>query len=369
MISLFIEPNDVLLFRDGRSFSAGSDHSAVGLFPPLPSTFYGALRSAILSIRHANFALPDFGFDRDMTTILGTKLQLGALSIGHFSLARKHESSLTLIFPMPFNVLQNKLDGGRTLARPLNDRHGVRTNGNGKNLLWVHRSERSFLEGTDGYLTGSEFDQFLNGMVPEPISYSVFDKEPRTGIAIDRKTKTTTDGNLFAVEFIRLNHGIGFVVRLDNTGSVQLERGVIRLGGESRTAFYHTCAEPVIVSDTIKRKVKESKRFLIVLTTPAVFGKGWVPDGINDDLKGKIGGCEVSLTGAAVGRYRIVGGWDMANNKPKQSNRAVPAGSVYFFEIQSGDIDGLFASVFGKSICEDIISQRLGLGISYIGGY
>ena len=45
---LFLEPEDVALFRDGRSFDAGSDHRARSLFPPNPSTVLGALRSKLL---------------------------------------------------------------------------------------------------------------------------------------------------------------------------------------------------------------------------------------------------------------------------------------------------------------------------------
>ncbi|MDI7276942.1 MAG: type III-B CRISPR module-associated Cmr3 family protein, partial [Anaerolineae bacterium] len=42
---LFLEAVDVWLFRDGRPFSAGSDHRARSLFPPLPTTVQGMVRS------------------------------------------------------------------------------------------------------------------------------------------------------------------------------------------------------------------------------------------------------------------------------------------------------------------------------------
>ncbi len=45
--SLLIEPLDVLLFRDGRPFSAGMDHLAGSVFPPLPSTIAGFIRSRL----------------------------------------------------------------------------------------------------------------------------------------------------------------------------------------------------------------------------------------------------------------------------------------------------------------------------------
>ena len=38
-------PDDVLFFRDGKPSSRGDDHYLRSLFPPYPSTLYGALRT------------------------------------------------------------------------------------------------------------------------------------------------------------------------------------------------------------------------------------------------------------------------------------------------------------------------------------
>lgn len=48
MSILFMQAEDVLLFRDGRPFNAGSDHEARSLFPPPPSVIQGVLRSHYL---------------------------------------------------------------------------------------------------------------------------------------------------------------------------------------------------------------------------------------------------------------------------------------------------------------------------------
>ena len=44
-MQLFLEAVDVWLFRDGRPFDAGQDHSAVSRFPPYPTVIQGAIRS------------------------------------------------------------------------------------------------------------------------------------------------------------------------------------------------------------------------------------------------------------------------------------------------------------------------------------
>jgi CRISPR-associated protein Cmr3 len=42
---LEITPLDTLFFRDGKPFSWGEETWAEGIFPPYPSTLYGALRT------------------------------------------------------------------------------------------------------------------------------------------------------------------------------------------------------------------------------------------------------------------------------------------------------------------------------------
>jgi CRISPR-associated protein Cmr3 len=36
-----------------------------------------------------------------------------------------------------------------------------------------------------------------------------------------------------------------------------------------------------------------------------------------------------------VGKPKAIDGWDMLNNKPKEMSKAVPTGSVYYYEIAS----------------------------------
>jgi len=42
-----LEPMDVLLFRESKPFSPGEGSWAKGLFPPMPTTIFQALRSAL----------------------------------------------------------------------------------------------------------------------------------------------------------------------------------------------------------------------------------------------------------------------------------------------------------------------------------
>ncbi|MEN3047138.1 MAG: type III-B CRISPR module-associated Cmr3 family protein, partial [Candidatus Hydrothermales bacterium] len=57
-------PNDTLFFRTGRPFTMGSENWSDVIFPPYPSTIYGALRTFLLFHREGNlssFYYPDIG--------------------------------------------------------------------------------------------------------------------------------------------------------------------------------------------------------------------------------------------------------------------------------------------------------------------
>ena len=95
---LFIEPSDVLLFRDGKPFSAGDDHAARSIFPPSPRTFQGAVRAAILS-RH--------GFDMaKASSIIGDSNSYGRLQQmrGPFIARQSGNEDPQRLLPLPLSV-------------------------------------------------------------------------------------------------------------------------------------------------------------------------------------------------------------------------------------------------------------------------
>ena len=79
------------------------------------------------------------------------------------------------------------------------------------------------------------------------------------------------------------------------------------------------------------------------------------------------------LIGAAVGRPRAYGGFDMRKHKPKPMRKAVPAGSVYFFrllDVSLADVfDELSEAFHGKQIADGRhCDLEDGWGITLLGG-
>jgi CRISPR-associated protein Cmr3 len=101
----------------------------------------------------------------------------------------------------------------------------------------------------------------------------------------------------------------------------------------------------------------------LVVTSPACFGRGWLPDGLDPrdrEYRGRLDGLdvEVVLRAAFVPRPLHVSGWDMAARKPKPTLRMVPPGAVYFFERVDGqpfgeaEVQALWLAALGARTSE-----------------
>lgn len=377
-MKLFIEPNDILMFRDGRPFAGGDDHFARGMFPPSPATIYGALRSHILSNCWPEFNKfkndPD-NIPEDVKKEIGTPTELGSLTLCQFTLAKRNGNGVEQIFLIPKDVVKEKghdkeklhilipvsLSGSKTMTDMPN----------GLSNMWVSSEEP--MEAVTGFLSLKEIGKYLLGNTPLSVIklQEVYESEERTGVKKSRTTRSVETGGLYSVEYFRLKENTGFAVEVENTKLLPElgTYGILRLGGDNRSARHAAEAwDEISDKQSIKSMISETKRFKLMLTTPAIFNKGWLPDWINSDtMQGQINGINVKLTGACVGKPIGIGGYDFVKNHPKVMKKAVPAGSVYYFELTEGDVNKLFENLWLKSISDE--KSQEGFGITLIGGF
>ena len=357
MTDLFVEPADVLLFRDGRSFSAAnSDTLARGVFPPRPTVFYGAIRSALMSRNDADFDQPTFGLSGPVADVVGTKTDAGTLSIARFALARRTGDAVERLYPVPSDVLVRKGDRDApraerryTLLRP--------REAPGRGYL----PEPAFREVVSGNETA-----LRNAIEAE----SLFRAEPRTSVALDDETGTGRSGRLFTVAFTRTDSEVGFLLRLEDDAGAVPPKGWLRLGGEARDAHFTRVDASKTAGGDLLSTIQKKGRFKLVLTTPAVFEQGWRPDVVDRDGRGTLAGCRVQLRGAAVEGHEPLGGWDIAAGRPKTTRRAVPAGSVYFFDLEDpSDAPRLAENGVILSLAGTDDDRKQGLGLAALGTY
>jgi CRISPR-associated protein Cmr3 len=369
---LFIRPNDVLMFRDGKPFSGGDDHFARGACPPPPSTIYGALRSHILSLAWSefdSFAVQGARIPASLTEEVGSPQGPGSLELGQFLLARSLNGSTERFFPVPRDISREK--GGDEMSLRLlqpQELPGVRTDLPATMLHMWHATEQA-LEQASGFLSHEDMKNYLNGKTPGKTitAADLFQPEERTGTRKSRSSRSVESGGLYSVEYFRFEEDCGFALEVRGTRTLPT-KGILRLGGDHRSAGYSETTWQEIETEPIKKIIERTGRFKIILLSPAIFGQGWLPAGIApDSLEGSVNEVQLRIRSAALGRPLGMGGFDIARKAPKTMKRAVPPGSVYYAELIGGNVDALFESVWLKPVSDERTNE--GFGISLIGGY
>lgn len=343
MMHLFLEAIDVWLFRDGRPFDAGSDHRAESLFPPYPSVMQGVIRSHHLVVKNVDLRDP-----KQIEFAVGTADDYRTLHLCGPWLARRENNRVVRYLPAPAHAAPGN-DGYRALS-PQPIPGTVKTSASTPMLLWP-RSEPQ--KGEFGqWVHEDHLRAFLRGGTQSLQAESdekLFARESRLGIARDDARRTTEEGALYEVEFIRPHQRVGLLVEVGGYEGWP-STGVMRIGGEGRAARFEQIRNHPIPSPSMgegkgegekKGSQTDSSRvspwppppdplpqcFLLYFAAPTYFSKGWQPEDWGKFFEG-----EVKLQAAALNRFQSLGGFDWAKNDHKPAQRYVPAGAVYFFK-------------------------------------
>ncbi|MBW8878462.1 MAG: hypothetical protein JF614_26175 [Acidobacteria bacterium] len=378
-------PSDVLFFRDGKPSTMGADHYLRSLFPPFPSTLYGAVRTRRLLDSGVELeGLVEASWSRrleGLTGEVGAWGGFGSLELRGPWLIRDQE----VLLPAPADLgitlkcaLRSKEERPKidqvVRFRPVDDADRRR---------WSHPLTLLFPFTFDGqewkpwkiseprtvagewFLSPKGLSAWRSGGAPEPEDFvhstDLWHSETRTGVGLETDRRTSKQGLLYTFGFVRLQTGVslGFEVK----GSGLQPDGLVRLGGEARTASLQ--AGPALPAFG---GGPASGRFSLCFATPALSATGGYPPGFAADrLEGILGGRRCRLVGAAVSRFVLAGGWDLARQFPKPLRRAIPAGSVFLFEpmegetVSPGDLDGHCFSDFPG---EELARQGFGLAVA-----
>jgi CRISPR-associated protein Cmr3 len=400
MMHIFIEPLDVLLFRDSRPFTAGETQRAKVQFPPSPVTLQGAIRTAMMVHQGID---PRNLRGNEITKLIGSSADdYGRLRLrGPFLAQREKDGAkFQLLFPMPRHALLQRKDQEFGFLKPLGDKekelpHGWAVNPgldeDGFNFgLLSSTGLGGEAEAAQGdWLTAEGLLQVLQDVSPVSESLAVskdglFLPEPRLGIELDLGRRTAAEGKLYSAEFIRLKEDTGFLLEISLEGDEGDEtmngllpsEGLLALGGERRGAHYRRVevdqldSYGELISGKASSIAEGDKQFFLYLATPAVFQRGrgkpgWLPNWIDaQSLRGEHNNLKFRVIAAAVGKSLPIGGWDLQRRRPKPLVRAVPAGSIYFCELEGGNMEDI------RNLHNQMISEagwEIGMGLTFIG--
>lgn len=339
-MKLQINALDPLFFRNGRPFASGEESYAEGIFPPLPSTVRGALRSAWIATQLGNTTEETAQLAQASGNIALSYLGLGMAGAP--------------IFPAPFDLFLSEakkampmsLTDGTALcaSRPEKVSHLFKSEATGK----TEPIQQHFLDtiSMQRYLQGRSD----GGFATLPLGEMLY-REPKIGIGRDNDLHRTKEGLLFRLTANRLHPDLQLLLEVH--GFDRSPASLLLLGAERRSATAIPTDFQLPAAPTIRGNC-----FKVCLLTPALFGH-WYPKHL----------CEnhgLRLMAAATNRPLTTGGWDVLHNRPKPMRRAVPAGTTYLFQAKSEtQANELVAQYHGNSICQPF-DDREGFGICLI---
>lgn len=366
----FIDALDVLMPRGNRAFGDAGEHGeAMAL--PWPSVLAGALRSSLLGADRGALAAfaqrPPQRPSGALGQALGTPAEPGSFRVSWLSLAtRDAAGKVAPVLPLPADRVAFDA-GGRHTVRALRPRQwpaGVYGSGS----LPLTALLRGAPDGKPhaGWLVGLQaLRAYLHddALAPDAAPPQLCSKELRLGIGLDPATRTAADGALYTTEawrYARRNEyrgaqqtasavDAGLLVGVQGARDLLPQRGLLRLGGDGRGARHESIDNFEPPAPPLDRIARDA-RFRLVLLTPTLWPDGWLPAGVlrdGADLVLQLEGLRTRLACAALGRPEVISGWDLATGGPKPAQRAVPAGSVYWFDCLQGDPRKLAAWVDG----------------------
>jgi len=321
-----IEPVDTLFFRGTESMVAGENHEVDTMFPPMPSTIIGALRTALLV--QNNIAPGDYLDDPEgcskKVPMLGTPATPGFSITG--PLFRIGDN---VLYPAPAHwmadIPSDAEDGYEVIAqpgRPLDVDNTIGLKGSVKRPFWVRNPVSADMKPLSGYwvnlkafkavednsglLIVRRGEKTLKSSEPSIIALGdLFVREERVGIALNRN-RTVREGHLFSTVHVRLKPNVFLLVGIESDCECSLkETGIMQIGGEQRGCSYRFCDAPSLPE-------KNGGDMLYALShIPAD-----IPEKMADAPR------------ASSGKLVRSGGWDMEKKFHKPLMAFLPAGTV-----------------------------------------
>jgi CRISPR-associated protein Cmr3 len=366
------EPKSSLVLRTGRPFDQAGD--PVSLSFPMPSTMAGACRTAIGDEQGWNFAdkveeLKSITVHGPLAAIIGTK-NIVPLFPRPWDMAYLRDQDAT---PTLFRLSPETLQPDEWSDLP-----------NGLLPVFLEKTLKAKPVPGDTWWTMEHIISWLLGDIPSEtdpnkMGWKGPDRELRTHVSIDRMALAAEDGNLFQTEGLSfsscrkssVNHQgwqesrYGILIHLPEHSMDKTSAQ--RIGGEGKIcSVCRLDSGWPDMPEKLEKKINSARGIRLILVTPSLFSGGWCPGNwLDDDLRGSPPGFEdeinLRLRAFVAPRWQPISGWDLQKKQPRAVRRMVPAGSVYWFDVENG-ADNL-SRLWLQSISDNEQDRRDGFGL------
>lgn len=364
---LKINALDTLFFRDGKPFTMGDDVWAEGIFPPSPSTLYGAIRT--LYAANAGVAFEET-----------EKISIS----GIYYRAENYNFLATPLDCIYDDNLYNKLEKEQHRKENLYPTKCLKLRNTDDLLASVEYRYIPFIEGGEpiekALINEDELKGYLKGL-DSTIAIRSKEKylipEPKIGVGIENDLKAAEESKLYRVGMLRLV-GLSILIKVEwEEKDIKPELkpnfiGSVRLGGEGKLVTFSASGDELIKTKIYSNSERSEEIFKICLATPAIIGSNGDEITLNIEQifqKYQIN-MEVELVSKVIGKVKRVGGFDMVLNQPKSMANIIPAGSVFYYKLKNGTFSDLLTSLYknynSPFIQVDSLKSNEGYGLAYI---
>ena len=374
-MKITITPQESFFFKDARPFDKGNGW-ATGIFPPLPSTVYGALRSAAIS-QKSNISQFYSNEDINIREEIGTVQKEGSLEIGSQVIG----NNLFFYLPCPADLLEDESSNPSQLIPLVANNSKIFSDIDMKFFKSVNITQS---KPDIPWISKYDLLKYLLGQNDiKSVTTPLFFNELKTGIQKDYQKGTAMEHMLYVQNMVRLKDKMHFSVDIDNCTSLE-EKGVLKLGHDGRI-FHYQCQESNrnydYINDAdiqnIKNKIAESGYFKLFFTSPAFLFNGWLPNNTTKQKGGYLwkaaDDLEIKIESVIVDRPVRIGGWKLnkkGHGAPKAMHKAVPAGTIYYCKLENNtkeNINKLFDTFFDKNFSDlDDSMSKQGFGHTLI---
>lgn len=348
---LALIPRDGLFCKDGRGWHTSASGRGHGLDWPWPSTVLGAVRSAWgRREEERTGTLFDSNAWRTRTASIG---------LGRTLLLRRPplDASWTQahrVWPVPSDALwiEGRAEVCRLAPVPPSLPTLGRDDDDARESLWVPLTEEAAKPlSTPRWWSEEHLAIWLaGGSVPARAPQHTFETQRRVQVHVGIRPEefTSDEGVLFSHDVVEtLEHDAEWAIGVEVALPSRDSPAVATLGSDSRLVRIEALPDRAFdLPDSLSKAFRAGSAGLrLVVTSPACFERGWLPDGLDPrdrEYRGRLDGldAEVMLRAAFVPRPLHVSGWDMAAGAAKSTSRMVPPGAVYFFERVDGQAFG-----------------------------
>jgi len=310
MGSYLINPLDILIFGDGKPFNAGEQHN-----------------------REINFFLNPVPFVSAFNKYTGLKTGLNFLSL-------YDKQKQDFLFPVPLDI--GFEENGEIITSSLKKSNDDFVSSEEIDFFIEFKTNKKMkvggkyinTEGLKNYLIGEDIDK--NNIYN--LYGKILETEVRTGIQIERISRTTKEKMLFFQPFIRFCENFKFFVKYKQ----DIDKEFLTLGGESKAVnvfpiFQNSVDSLKEIKASVKEKIEKDNLFKIILLTPTNYPP---------EIEG------AKLIAKVVGKHITYSGWiNWLKEKgfPSRIFRLIPEGSVFYYRLEDKNkLDEIFENYWLK---------------------